>query len=128
MRLNRQAAGMQVRVGAAQFNLCPMSREHNAIVRVAFVCLDGHLIFRDHDGLHPVTALHGRMQGPAEHQHLESREREHRPESAQRHAECHREAHGTHACKEEGRRPGRQGAVGRELDRDQLEIVPAPGR
>src|SRR5688572_7878362 len=70
---------MEGRFRAADFNLCPVAREHDAARRDRIIDCD--LTFRDFDVLALVASLHIRVKCPAEQQHFRARERQHRPET-----------------------------------------------
>src|SRR5436190_1140732 len=79
MRLDDELAAVEGRFRAADFNLCPVAREHDAL-RISARVFDDDFRFRHVDGFALEASLHIRAKRPAEKQHFCASERQHRPE------------------------------------------------
>src|SRR6202521_1994934 len=83
VRLDGEPARVQARFGAAQFNLRPMPREHDPRAALAHTRFNAHVGIRHGNGLAVEAPLEAHLERPAEQRHLQSRERQDRPEALQ---------------------------------------------
>ena len=100
VRLDDEVAAVEGRFRAADFNLCPVARKHDALRKSARIA--------DHDfGLGNVDvfvlmpSLHIRVQGPAQQGDLRARERQHRPVTEHGRDACDAESTEANAAEEQ---------------------------
>jgi hypothetical protein len=80
VRLDDELAAMEGRFRVADFNACPVAREHDA-PRISARIFDDDLGLRDVDALAIEPSLHIRAQRPAEQRHFRTGEGQYGPES-----------------------------------------------
>src|SRR5579859_675141 len=116
VRLYREPARVQACVGAAQFNLRPMPREHDPIAPPRGAGFDADVGLAHRDGLAMETPLERAPQRPAQHRHLEPRKRQDRPETLDREHTAEAEGHEARAGEEKARATHGQGAIRADFD------------
>src|SRR2546423_693552 len=122
VRLDGEPARVLLSCGAAQFNLRPMPREHDACAALAHPRLDAHVGLGDGDALAVEAPLEGQPERPAEQCHLQSGERQDRPEALAREKHADPERDDAGGGEEHLRRPHAERAVRADLDAQRFAV------
>lgn len=101
---------------AAQFNASPMPRKHDFDVMSAIALLYAHVVVGNGNGLAVMSPFQAPAECPAEQEHLQTSERQYRPEAAKGHEARDAKGGETQRAEEEERPARAQGAVRNDLD------------
>src|SRR5579863_5881754 len=125
-RLDREPARVQACCRAAQFNLRPVPREHDALAAAALARFDADLRLGDRDRLAVEAPLERGAERPRQQRHLQSRERQHRPEALAGEYPGGAYGHDARGGEEQPRAALRERAVGTDLDAQRFRFHARP--